>query len=92
MVPPSLEEYLHNIKNHNLFNLNFKTDKAYAGFESESYLVVAYGLGLLESKKTTEIELLDPKIDEYKNFLNTSINSLQSHSEFLQKVNVSNNY
>ena len=91
IVPFSFEEYLHNIKNHNLFNLNFKTNKAYAGFETESYLVVAYGLGLLDSKKTKEIELLEPSVSEYKNFLDLSINNLESHSKFLENINVSNN-
>ena len=71
--------------------MNFKTNKAYAGFETESYLVVAYGLGLLDSKKTTEIELLEPGVDEYKNFLDLSISNLESHSKFLHNINVSNN-
>ena len=50
-----------------------------------------FGLGLLDSKKTTEIELLEPGVDEYKNFLDLSISNLESHSKFLHNINVSNN-
>lgn len=89
-VPEKLKEIIDNLKNNNLFSFNFTNDKAYANFSIESYLAVAYGIGLLNSKKVTKIEGLLPLTGSYKSNMLYVLDNLETHTNFLKNLNANN--
>ena len=65
---------------------NFTTKKIHASFNLISYLLVANGLGLLNSNEVKKINDLEPDIRQYQNFMLSSVNRTVSHTNFLQTL------
>jgi len=88
-VPEKLKEKLFHLKEKNLIYTNFEPEKSFASFSFLNYLVVSYGLNLLNNNNIKSIEGLEPTTSKYKSFMLSKLNTQLYHRQFLE--NVSNN-
>jgi hypothetical protein len=85
-MPNGLIDKLENIKNNNFLDTNFTTKKIYASFNLISYLLVASGLGLTNSNEIKKINDLEPSIEQYQNFMLSSVAKTVSHTNLLNTL------
>ena len=88
--PKKLKERLLHLKESNFIPHNFDLNKCVAGFSLGSYIVVCYGLGLLNTNNITPIIDLSPKIEEYKSLMLNNIDQLNFHKKFLRSLDDTN--
>ena len=85
-MPNGLIDKLENIRNNNFLDTNFTTKKIYASFNLISYLLVASGLGLTNSNEIKKINDLEPSIEQYQNFMLSSVDKTVSHTNLLNTL------
>jgi tryptophan 7-halogenase len=91
VIPEFLVERLNSLKEANFIPQSFDLNRCVAGFELNSYIVVGNGLGLIK-EKTKPVHGLHPDPNKYKKQMNMNLSKLQGHREFLESLNVPNNY
>jgi tryptophan halogenase len=86
-MPEKLKPILPLIKSNNLRYLNTVDIKTTASFPMYSYLQVGHGLGLIEnSKNLSGYENIVPSPIEYKNIIESKINTAANHTEFIKQL------
>jgi len=86
-IPEKLKSILPLIKSNNLRYLNTVDIKTTASFPMYSYLQVGRGLGLIEnSKNLSGYENIVPNPLEYKNIIESKINTAANHTEFIKQL------
>tara|TARA_X000000950_G_scaffold187809_1_gene227170 strand:+ start:1313 stop:2791 length:1479 start_codon:yes stop_codon:yes gene_type:complete len=88
--PKKLKERLLHLKESNFIPHNFDLHKCVAGFDLGNYIVVSYGLGLLNTNTIKPILELSPKVGEYKSMMLHSLDRLNLHKSFLKGLDAPN--
>ena len=80
-MPEGLTSKLNHIKNFNFLSNNF--GKGALFFDLENYMIVSYGLGLIDHTKTKPFEGLNPNIEQYQALISDKVKKLKTFSEYM---------